>query len=114
MSGLLYWDQKVPRGLSFSKHVDLYDKDGDYEIHFFQIIGPLQDKTKEEYICALLGYLLTYLLPTSLLLIYYLLICLLLTYLLPYYLLNTHLLPAYLLITHLLLTYFIITYYLLT
>jgi len=48
MSGLLYWDRKVPRGLSFSKHVDLYDKDRDYAIHFFQINGPLQKKTEED------------------------------------------------------------------
>ena len=59
MSGLLSWDRKVPRDLRFSKHVDLDDKDDDHEIHFFQITGPLQNKTKGDYMCPLLGYLLT-------------------------------------------------------
>ena len=48
MSGLLYWDRKVPRGLSLAQHVDLDDKDDDYEIHFSQITGPLENKTEED------------------------------------------------------------------
>ena len=51
----------MPRGLSFSKHVNLDDKDDNYEIDFFQMTGPLQNKTEEDYICVFLGGIFTYL-----------------------------------------------------